>query len=105
LQSADALRDTGGIVPAVRYCRYGSYGAIQFRVDGERKSSSERTMPAAVGLGMNAGIQGQWVDVRVKAVEGLVTNAGLLPLMEHVAFQQTGFRRARYPDLRHVSPL
>jgi hypothetical protein len=28
-----------------------------------------------------------------------------LPLVEHVAFQQIGFRRTRNPDLRHVSPL
>ena len=92
-------------MPAVQDRHYGSQVAFQFVVDGERESISERTMQAAVGLGMNAGIQSQCVNVRVKAVEEIVTNAGLLPLIEHVAFQQIGFCRARNPDLRHVSPL
>ena len=62
-------------------------------------------MHAAVGLGMNARIQRQCIDAGVKAVEEIVTNASLLQLVENVAFQQIGFRRARYTDLRHVSPL
>ncbi len=62
-------------------------------------------MQVAVGLGMNAGVQSQCVDVRVQAVEEAVTDSGLLPLVEHIAFQQVGFRRACYPDTRHVSQL
>jgi len=92
-------------LPAVQHRHYGSDIVLQFVVDGERESVAERTMQATVGLGMNAGIQGQCVNVRVKTVEEIVTNACLLPLIEHVAFQQIGFCRARYPDLRHVSPL
>ena len=62
-------------------------------------------MQAAIRIGMNAGIQDQCVNVRVKAVEEIVTDAILLPLIERVAFQQIGFRRTRDPDLRHVSRL
>ncbi len=60
-------------------------------------------MQAAVRLGMHAGVQRQCVNVRKKAVQEVVTDPGLLPLIEHIAFQQIGFGRARYPDLRHVS--
>lgn len=62
-------------------------------------------MQAAVGLGMNAGVQSQCVDVRIQAVEEVVTDPGLLALIEHIAFQQVGFCRACYSDTRHVSQI
>lgn len=54
---------------------------------------------------MNAGVQRQCVNVEVQAVEEAVTDPGLLPLMEYMAFQQGGFRRACYPDTCHVTQL
>ena len=48
-------------------------------------------MQDAVGLGMNAGIQSQCINVCVKAIEEIVTYASLLPLIEYVPFQKVGF--------------
>ncbi len=90
---------------AVQHRHDGSQVTFQFVIDGKRESISQRAMQPAVGLGMNAGIQGQCVNVCVKAVEEIVANAGLLPLIEHVPFQEVGFRRPRNPHLSHVSPL
>ena len=50
---------------------------------------------------MNARVQGECVNVRVQAVEKIVPDARLLLLVEHVAFQQIGFRGTRNLHLRH----
>ncbi len=62
---------------AVQHRHYGSHIAFQFVGDGERESISERVTQAAVGLGVNAGIQSQCVNV-----------------LENMAFRQIGFRLA-----------
>lgn len=92
-------------MPAVQHRHYRSHVAFKFVVDGERESVSKCTMQATRGLGMNARMQDQRVDVRVKAVEEIVANAGLLPLLESIGFEQVRFRRTCDPDMRHFNPL